>query len=254
MKYDKKSYRKILEHAIERGYRFVDYASVEFAHGGGKQIVLRHDIDHSPEMALEMAEIDASYNISSTFALILTSPLYNALSPDNLKTIDKIHLLGHNIALHHGVPAGCSDEQLYKGINIEMKIMKELLPYIQPVFVWHNLPPNSFLDHIAIPGMINAYATKFTEDMHYISDSVTRHSPEDFLNTLDKYRLLHLLIHPIIWIAEKDDMSSMMVHAIIRRIRQYDRVFSHNRAWKEKFPRGIPPEILQKFEEWLSHS
>jgi hypothetical protein len=251
MKYGRKSYGKILEHAIDRGYRFVDYASVDLAHEAGKQIILRHDIDLSPEMALEMAEIDASLNISSTFALLLTSPLYNALNKDNLKTIDKIHLLGHHIALHHDISADCSDEQLCKDINIEMKILKELLPYIKPVFVWHDLPPNSLFDHIEVPGMINAYAAKFTKKMHYMSDSVTRHSPEDFLNALGKYELLHLLLHPIIWMSERDDMVSMLACEMIRKIRHCDRTFRGNRAWKEKYPHGIQPEILQRLEDWL---
>ena len=251
MKYDRKSYRTILEYAIDQGYRFVDYANVDLAHEAGKQIILRHDIDFSPEMALEMAEIDASCNISSTFALLLTSPLYNVLSQDSLKTIENVHLLGHHIALHYGIPADYSDEKICKDINIEMKILKELLSYIKPVFVWHNLPPNSLFDHIVVPGMINAYAAKFTKNMHYISDSITRHTPEDFLNALSKYRLLHFLLHPIIWMSERDDMLSMLACEMIRKIRHCDRTFRNNQAWKEKYPHGIQPDILQRLEDWL---
>ena len=251
MKWNKQSYKQILQLAIKQGYESVDFLNVNFAGEGKRQVILRHDIDTSPAVALEMAEIDASYSIKSTFSVLLSSPLYNLFTPANIKVINEIHGLGHNIALHHRVIPERSAEQIRQGIDKEMQIMSGFFPYIQPVFIWHNLPSNTFLSQIEIPNMVNAYSPKFTKKMHHISDSVIRHTPEEFLSTIGNYKLLHMLLHPLIWMAEKDNMVAMISHALTRIIRNCDEEFSGNRAWKEKFPNGIPEEILQRLEEWL---
>lgn len=87
MKYDKQSYKQILEYAINQGYEFVDFLSLGLE-GQQKQVILRHDIDYSPAVVLEMAKIDASYNIKSTFAVLVSSPLYNTFTPANIGIIN----------------------------------------------------------------------------------------------------------------------------------------------------------------------
>lgn len=251
MKYDRQSYEQILESAIDHRYEFVDYLSVDLR-GATKQIILRHDIDFSPTMALEMAKIDASYNVKATFAVLLSSPLYNPFTSANIKGINEIHALGHHIALHHYVLLGQGDEEIRQQIDKGMQIMSALFPYIQPVFIWHNLPQNTLLSQIEVPNMVNAYSAKFTQKMHYISDSVTRHTPDEFLSAIGNYRLLHILLHPLIWMSEKDNMVAMISHALTRMIRDCGREFLLNPAWKGKFPDGIPQEVLEKLEELLT--
>lgn len=252
MKYNKQTYRVILEQAIDGGYKFVDYLSVDFAPGADKQIILRHDIDCSPAIALEMAEIDASYNIKATFAVLVSSPLYNPFALTNIGIINKIHQLGHNIALHHPVLPGQSDKEIQQNVAKEIQIMGTFFPYIQPVFIWHNLPQKTLLSQIEIHGMVNAYSTKFVGEMEYISDSVTRHTPEEFLNVIGKYRLLHILFHPLIWMTERDNMVAMISCALAGVIRDYGEEFLPISAWREKFPNGIPQRILKMLEELLA--
>jgi len=60
MNYNKRCYRQIIEYALGQGYEFVDFLSVDLDRQQ-KQIILRHDIDYSPSIALEMAEIDAKF-------------------------------------------------------------------------------------------------------------------------------------------------------------------------------------------------
>lgn len=253
MNYSKQSYRQVLERAIDEGYGFVDYMSVVFG-SDKRQIILRHDIDHSPTMALEMAEIDSSYSIKATFAVLLSSPLYNPFTPANIRIINEINSLGHDIALHHRVLPRRSDEEIQRDIDKEMQIMRGFFPYIQPVFIWHNLPTNTLLSHIRVPNMVNAYGTKFTQEMHYISDSVARHMPGEFLSVMGKYRLLHILLHPPIWMGERDNIVAIFSHALTRMIVDCDREFLVNPLWKAKFPDGIPEEPLNKLEEFLNKS
>ena len=50
---------------------------------------LRHDVDISLKKALEMAEVEATRKLHSTYYILLSSPYYNALSPENLEKISK---------------------------------------------------------------------------------------------------------------------------------------------------------------------
>lgn len=252
MNYNKQSYRLILQTTIDQGFEFVDFLTVNLDEDKRRQIILRHDIDFSPAMALEMAEIDATYKIKSTFALLLSSPLYNPFTFAGIKNVNEIQQLGHNIALHHRVAPGRTAEEIGQDIVREMQVMKAFFPYIQPVFLWHNLPSNNLLSNIEVPGMVNAYGTKFTHEMHYISDSVTRHTPEEFISVLGTRRLIHMLLHPLIWMSEKGSMVAMISHALTKIILECDKEFILNPAWKQKFPDGIPEEFLDNLEKSLS--
>ena len=256
MNWNKQSYRQILELAIKQGYDFVDFLSVNLAGEDRREAILRHDIDTSPAVALEMAEIDASYNIKSTFAVLLSSPLYNPFTPANIKLINEIKELGHNIALHHRVVAERTNEEIREDILREMQVMRAFFPYTQPVFVWHNIPTDclSRLSQTEVPDLVNVYGTKFIQGMYYISDSVTRHTPEELLGVIGKYRFIHLLLHPLIWMSEKDNMVSMISHVLTEVIRECDKEFIPNGAWKQKFPDGIPQSTLERFAESLNAS
>lgn len=250
MRYNKQSYRQILEKVIARGYKFVNYLDVDLG-DSEKQIILRHDIDYSIDMALEMARIDASYGVESTFAVLLSSPLYNPLSPINIETIDEIHALGHHIALHHLWTPDRPEEEIRLGVARGMQVMKYFFPYTQPVFVWHNLIQSTLSSQVETSNIVNACSTKITEKMHYVSDSVTRRTPEELLSTVGEHKLLNMLIHPLIWMGEEDSMVSMINHTLIEGVRGCGQEFLLNPAWKAKFPDGIPEEILETLRKLL---
>jgi hypothetical protein len=253
MNYDKQSYRLILQSAVNQGFEFVDFLTVN-PDGDKSQIILRHDVDYSPALALEMAEIDTAYKIKSTFALLLSSPLYNPFTPTNIEIINEIKQLGHNIVLHHRVASGRSADEIGQDIVREMQVMQAFFPYIQPVFVWHNPSQNASLSQIEVPNMANAYSTTFIETMHYISDSVLINRPKDFLAALVKQKFIHMLLHPVIWMSERGDMVSMISCALIRIIQDCDKAFMNNPEWRKKFPDGIPQEPLDGLEKFLSES
>lgn len=252
MNYNKTNYGLILQTAINHGFEFADFSTMDFSATTKKQIILRHDIDTSLAMALETAKIDAGYKIKATFALQLSSPLYNPFTVANIKIINEIHQLGHNIALHHRIALGHTTTEIKQGITREMQAMKIFFPYIQPVFIWHNLPPDNLLSNIEIPSMINAYNTNFTERMYYISDSVLKHKPEDFLAALKKHASIQMLLHPTIWMSRKDNIVSMLAYVLSNIIRECNFEFALNPLWKERFPRGVSQKTLSEMEDILS--
>lgn len=250
MNYNKANYELILQTAISRGFKFVDFSAMDFSATHRKQLILRHDIDTSLAMAREVAEIDAKYKVRATFALQLSSPLYNPFTAANTEVVKEIHRLGHNIVLHHRITSGHTEEETRQDIAREMEAMKAFFPYIQPVFIWHNVPIDNPLVNIEIPDMVNAYS--FTKKMSYISDSILKHKPEDFLAALSKYTFIQMLFHPTVWMSGKNNIVSMLSRVLSDIIHECDHEFALSPAWAERFPNGIPEEALSNLGRILS--
>ena len=94
-------YRTFLERLRADDYDFRGFANAP-AEG---EVVLRHDVDLSLESALEMARIEAEVGVESTYFVLLTSPLYNALAPANREILRRIEGLGHDVGLHFSTHA-----------------------------------------------------------------------------------------------------------------------------------------------------
>lgn len=251
MDYNKENYKLILESAINQRYEFVNFFTLNLEKPA-KQIILRHDIDFSPALALEMAKIDAAYKIKSTFALLLSSPLYNPFTSPSINIVNEIQQLGHHIALHHRVVSAKAAEKTRQAIVREMQVMRTFFPYIQPVFIWHNPPSNNLLSDIRVLGMVNAYSTPFVQSMQYISDSNLRNKPEKFLAVLDNHQFIHMVLHPIVWMSGKDNIVSMLAYILSSIIHGCDHEFLLNPTWKRRFPNGIPEEPLNQLEVALN--
>jgi len=53
--------------------------------------LLRHDVDVDVGAALEMAKVEKSLGVSSTYFLMLRPPVYNLMSRHNHQAVKKIH-------------------------------------------------------------------------------------------------------------------------------------------------------------------
>ena len=69
-----------------------------------KFCVLRHDIEFSVDRALQLAYIESSLGVESTFTVQLRNNTYNALSEKNIEAVSQIRDLGHHIGLHQNPP------------------------------------------------------------------------------------------------------------------------------------------------------
>ena len=104
MKYDKDCFsldffKETLMNIKESGYRFINFSEAMDDHTT-KVVLFRHDVDFSPQRALELAKIEASNNVSSTFFFLLTCSFYNALESFTKDIIKSIIELGHEVGLH----------------------------------------------------------------------------------------------------------------------------------------------------------
>jgi len=183
--YNVKHYLDTLLRARDEGYtikRVKDYSDKD-----EKVILLRHDIDFNLRYAYEMAAIEKTYNIQSSYYVYLHSPTYSALAPDNMKIIKSIQNMNHEIGLHYDSRYLSS----YEPDLLESIINKDVHTVTQH---WPGGTEKLDIDH-------------FSQDprdlpLKYLSDSGKHWREGCFCEWIGKEDKLHVLIHPIWWIKE----------------------------------------------------
>ncbi len=157
-------------------------------------LLLRHDVDFSVNHAYEIAKIDKSQNIFSTFFFMLTSNMYNLLSQTNRQLVLEIKEMGHKISLHF-------DPTVYKKID-QFKQEREIFEknFMVEVDIVSVHRPGIFLNNnnLDLFGSKQTYQNKYFKKMKYISDSSGRDVSDDLDDYLEsnKKKGLHLLLHP----------------------------------------------------------
>lgn len=195
------NYKKLLKIAKEN-YMFVPFSINSITNP--KEIFLRHDIEFSINIALEMAKIESALGIQATYLLQVHGDFYNALERRTINTIDEIIGLGHIVGLHFDSHYwGCIDEKdLEKCMKIDKKTLETYLGININVFSFHNT--NEFIlscDDEQYAGMINPYSKFFKEKVGYCSDStgIWRYEILEERLLLAEDVKLQILIHDGMW-------------------------------------------------------
>lgn len=253
MTYSKESYRSLLRRALELGYAFAGF--VEDTQAGGRCIYLRHDVDYSLRMAVELAEINQSLGVRGSFCVLLRSQIYNLLSQDGLQVIRRLLALGQRVAFHYAAPPvlPASNEELAALIRADFEVVRHELPEIDPAFAWHN-PTAELIARglgLQVPGLVNLYGEAYIKTIPYYSDSNMRHSVADFEAILSRngHATLHLLFHPLNWVAGGRTMLEVLGRTWTYIIREREEEMRLNRAYADAFPEGMPGTVLQGFAE-----
>jgi len=201
--FTEKNYRRILELAICNGYKFITYG--EAHKSKGKNIILRHDIDFSPQRALALAKVEQKVGIKTTYYVYVGSLFYNVFESDIKTAIFRILQLGHPIGLHFDPQTYCirSEDELLHWLMFEKKILVKLFNCKVRSFSFHN-PSSRFVkqyDKAKYAGMFNSYGEIFQKKFVYCSDSngYWRYDRLQSIIISDKYKNLHVLIHPGWW-------------------------------------------------------
>lgn len=117
MEFTFEAYKHLIKSLSETGYTITGYDNYE---GYEKVAILRHDIDMDIHKALEMARLEFELGVRSTYYVLLSSDLYNALSKNSIAYLKEILSLGHSVGLHF-------DEKKYEATdNLVEKIEQEI--------------------------------------------------------------------------------------------------------------------------------
>jgi len=204
-----KHYQKILNLLKEQDYRFCFFE--EEPDKETKRVYLRHDIDYSPEKALELAKIENQNEVVSTFFVRLSCPFYNIFDSKYSKLMGEITSLGHALGLHFegGISLNLTKEKIEENVCRQLVLLKHFFN-IKEIVSFHQ-PPELVLNKEFI-GFISAYEPKFFTTIEYISDSKGRWKHGcicSLLSSCNSKKNIHLLTHPIWWGRGEEDLKDI---------------------------------------------
>lgn len=232
-----RAYAELLARARQLGYRFLGFeqALALPPTDTGKYILLRHDIDLSPALALRMAEVEASAGVASTWFFMLSGAFYDTLEPENRKAVRKVLELGHTVGFHYD-----EWDDIAEGLDILSVVAGKKLHHIAQ----HNptLLPVRALERADI---VDAYDKRIpnAQGFVYVSDSGMRWRHKTFADLVEEgCPRIYALCHPESWLTEGRDLVSVVRSVEARehdsRRRRFDAFVAGNigylRARKER--------------------
>lgn len=162
-------------------------------------ILIRHDVDFSLDLAYEFSRYEKTYNINSTYYLLVSSDVYNIFSQSSRNKILEMIKDGFEIGLHFdpSIYGDLNEQDLIKKMSIEIEIFENFFDYKILSYSMHN--PSVSGVFIAYPYLINVYNSSIFTDDNYISDSSYSFRGKNPKNFLDKseIQLIQFLTHPI---------------------------------------------------------
>ena len=200
-------YKAIIINILATG-KYRDYADVM---PEKPFIVLRHDIEFSPERALKMQEIENSLNFKSSYFFQITNNTYNAFSKKNTGLIKEIYANGHHVGLHYHLNGKTDLEDIADDIKLQSRVMSEMLGILIDRFSFHRPTKDVLRANIEVAGLINTYNPLFFTfaekmeagtrlDVKYTADSMHKWSygfpNEEMLNSFPQ---MQILVHPYSW-------------------------------------------------------
>jgi hypothetical protein len=253
--YNLDAYERLIQLALAQNYRFVAFDSPR--EDAEKRILLRHDVDYSLSMAVELARVNARHGVAATFCLLLRGQVYNLLSRWSLGLAGELHDLGQHVGLHFvaGDAGGEDLDALAAAVVSDCDLLRATLPNASAVFSWHNPAPGlmAMARDWCPRGLVNAYHRHFVADIPYYSDSNFRNSCADFERVLGAgHATMQLLFHPINWVAGGESMVEVFSRAWPFVLREREEEFLTNRVYQAVFPDGMPQTVLARFSRhWL---
>lgn len=240
MRYSLDSYRALIQSALDLGFSpgtFNDDPKPE------PTLLLRHDLDYSLNMALNVARVNAELGVPGTFFVLLRGHAYNPLSKTSLERLRELVSLGQRLGLH----AADGNES---DLASDFRYLASQLP-LDPVFSWHN-PKTELIDAYrereVVEGLTNVYSKRFLDEALYRSDSNFGKSYEELTAAFKGDRkTVHLLIHPINWVAGGASMIEVFEHAWPFLIRECELEARGNRIYASSLPHGMPDSLLSEF-------
>jgi hypothetical protein len=245
-------YRRRLEATVARypvaGFEVLEEPDIARA-GSGNYCIIRHDIDISPPLAVEMAEIEAELGVRATYAVLLTGSFYNAFASETRSMLRRIADLGHDMALHfdaawHGIE---NADELEDAIGRESAMLSDLLHGARiDTFIFHNTTDFTLsCGERHYGGLRNAYARDLGEKVGYVSDSNGYWRFKSWEEALaESPPRLQVLTHPEWWPQQSLSPAERVCRHIERQGQNVWRGYSdHLRKWGRENRADLPEAI-----------
>ena len=192
------AYRALLERLVALGYTARSYEDAEPARA---DLIVRHDIDMSLQVAAETALIEQALGVRAVYFVLLQTEMYNALSRMGREAIHRILSLGHEVGLHFDASDQTDVGMMDRAAQSECRILEEVTERPIRVISFHRPAPHLLGLEAPVAGRIHTYMPRFFTEMGYCSDSQGRWRFGHPLGhpAVAERRALQLLTHPIWW-------------------------------------------------------
>lgn len=222
------SYSSLIRAFGVLNYRCVDFAAAEPSQ---RHLILRHDVDMSLDLALEMARLEADLQVRSIYFVLLSSEFYNPFSQAGRRSLAAITECGHQIGLHFDPSLYLGDRaQLDAAAVNEVGRLQDLLGQPVEMISFHRPAQVLLGDPDPIGGIVHAYQPRFFNSMGYVSDSRGRWGhghPLDHVAVCEG-KALQLLTHPIWWMGEQGGAQRALDGFLMKRLRALDDALAEN--------------------------
>ena len=214
-------YQRMLK-GLREQHVFIPYT--QYFKEYGKYILLRHDVDISPERALSLAVIENRLGLHATYFIDPHSLWYNSFDKRVKNVVKRIMELGHYLGLHFnfeywGFPSTGLPIEEY--VEKEKHITEQMYGVNLYAISFHN-PNQVILDMYQekyYAGLVNCNGAELRKLYIYKSDSNYK-LPE--LAYADK---LQLLLHPVWWTAKKlrqeDKIKTYLTNTMTKKYKSY---------------------------------
>jgi hypothetical protein len=173
----------------EAGYKLIQVKDLHTINDEDKYLLIRHDVDLSLKAAEELSAMEHVHGIPTSYYILLYSPIYNPLAPDNLAHIKQIAKYGHEIGLH----VDSRYERTWDVISDDMRILSNITGTVVNSYVQHFINETPEVNFPAkIDGLRDVRKARFK----YLSESSMNWREGCFCNHVDKYKRLTVAIHP----------------------------------------------------------
>jgi hypothetical protein len=219
----KNDFVDLITKLVDRQYQFCKF-SREINPVKLKQLVfLRHDIDFSLELALEMAEIEAKLGIHSTYFVQLKSPLYNAISKIGLEILKQISSYGHDVSPHLELS---SFDQFPTQFLTQLEFYKQLVANCNTnIISFHRFGKRvkEYVDFKLPSNIEHTYQRKYFTDIDYLSDSGGdwERLVRGVAKGIVKYHSFQLVIHPMWWLVSGSSPIETLDNFVIATRKRY---------------------------------
>lgn len=198
-----KAYEFCLRTALDAGYRFLGFDSIQesSAMPGYPFILLRHDIDYDPNWALPISNIEADNQIRATYFFQVDSPFYKVDSAETTSIIEQILRQKHWLGVHFDANQIKDDAEVIERLERTASLFEARFSTNIAAASFH-MPTYRPVKHLNLKNhRINTYSPLFFEQIHYFSDSNQDWRGNDIIRTLQQKELtrIQLLVHPIWW-------------------------------------------------------
>jgi hypothetical protein len=224
-------YRDALEKAIRLGYSFPTVSELKEGVGrNDKFLLLRHDIDTSPHYALEMAHLEHSLGVRSSFYVLLHSPFYNPAAPRHWDDLQRLVKMGFEVGLHYETDF-FEQRNLdpLEGVLQDAAALEKILQIKIRSVSQHRPASGTFLKKLN-EHFVDAYNEYLMHNVCYVSDSGFKWRDKTLSGLIGTEDRIHALVHPLTWSFGELDMKA-----------------TYHRASEE-----ITAEIRQSFEDFIA--